>query len=141
MDNLDKALLLPLLAQIALTFVIGLLAFKARFTAVKQGKVALSYFKHNRGKSPETMLAYGDNYQNQFELPVLFYLLISLLFITEQNSLFFTLGAWVFVISRILHAYIHVTSNAIMPRMQSFVFGFLTLLTLWIGFALVNLLS
>ena len=131
---MDKSLLYPLLGQVLLTFVIGLLAFKARVAAVKQQQVSPSYFKHNRGKAPEEMMRWTDNYQNQFELPVLFYTLIALLLITQITDTLFIIGAWAFVVTRIVHAYIHVTNNHILYRMRSFVFGFFILLAMWLGF-------
>lgn len=135
MDNQFNSLLLyPLFIQVLLTFSVGLLAFKARISAVKSGQVPPSYFKHNQGKAPEVMLRWGDHYQNQFELPVLFYALIGLLLATEINHWSYLAGAWLFVISRIVHSFIHIKTNHVLHRMRAFSVGFYTLFGLWIGF-------
>ena len=49
-------------------------------------------------------------------MPVLFYVLTVLAVITKQADLLFVLLAWVFVLSRLAHAYIHVTSNDLRLR-------------------------
>lgn len=138
---MDSTLIYPLSIQVFLTFAIGFLTLKSRMHAVKHKEVSPSYFKHNRGKAPESMLRYGDNFQNQFELPVLFYLLISLLLITETSHIGFLIGAWLFVATRLIHSYIHIKTNHILHRMKLFVAGVLTLMVMWIGFILhtVNL--
>ncbi|MEA1989102.1 MAG: MAPEG family protein [Pseudomonadota bacterium] len=131
---MDKTLLYPIFAQVILTFIVGILTFRARVKAVKQLQVAPSYFKHNRGKAPESMMRWTDNYQNQFELPVLFYTLVALLIITEISNTLFIIGAWVFVLTRLIHTFVHVRNNHILYRMRSFVAGFFILLAMWIGF-------
>ncbi len=130
---MDKTLLSALLAQVWLTFVIALITLKARVNAAKQGKVRLTYFKHNQGDAPETMLRLGDNLKNQFELPVLFYCVILLLILIEQNHPFYLLMAWIFIASRVTHAYIHIKTNHIKQRMISFLIGFIALILMWLG--------
>lgn len=131
---LASPLLYPLFIQVLLTFAMALLTFRARVKAVKSSEVSPSYFKHNKGKAPEQMLRYDDHYQNQFELPVLFYTLIALLIITENSQTAFIVGAWLFVITRIVHSVIHIQTNQVLHRMKAFVAGFYILLAMWIGF-------
>ncbi|MCF6346043.1 MAG: MAPEG family protein [Thiomicrorhabdus sp.] len=136
---MDSALIYPLFIQVFLTFIIGFLALKSRMNAVKYKQVSLNHFKHNRGKAPEVMLRYNDNFQNQFELPILFYLLISLLLITEINHIGFLIGAWLLVLTRVIHSIIHIKTNHILHRMKIFVAGVLILMTMWIGFIMNTL--
>ncbi len=131
---MDNALLYPLFANVLLTFSVSLLMVRARMNAVKNKHVAPSYFKHNRGKAPEQILRYSDNYQNQYELPILFYTLIALLLITQTHHTGFTITAWLFVFTRIVHSYIHIKTNNILHRLKAFVSGFVILLAMWIGF-------
>ncbi len=56
------------------------------------------------------------SFSNQFELPVLFYVLTILAYVTHLAGVVFVVLAWIFVIFRILHAYVHVTSNIIRLR-------------------------
>lgn len=133
---MDKALLWPLITQVGLTFFVALMTLKARVTASKKGEVKLSYFKHNQGQAPQAMLRWGDNLQNQFELPVLFYTLVVLLIVSQQSSTLLIALAWVFALSRIVHTFIHVYSNHILHRMLSFIAGFSALFIMWIVFSL-----
>ena len=57
----------------------------------------------------------GNSLTNQFELPVLFYVLTILAIITKHADFLFVVMAWIFVLTRLAHAYIHVTSNNVRP--------------------------
>ena len=61
-------------------------------------------------------LQVGNAFGNQFELPVLFYVLTILAYVTHLAGIVFVVLAWVFVIFRILQAYVHVTSNNVRLR-------------------------
>ncbi len=138
---MDKLLLYPLFAQVLLTFTIGFLMVKARINAVKNRQTSLNYFKHNEGKAPERMLRYGSNFQNQFELPVLFYMLITLLLVTETYHIGFLIGAWLFIFTRIVHSTIHIQTNNVLHRMRSFLLSVCILLIMWLGFIIQTLSS
>ena len=43
--------------------------------------------------------------------------------------------SWLFVLSRIVHAYIHVTSNRVPRRFFAFIFGVAVLAIMWVYFA------
>ena len=43
--------------------------------------------------------------------------------------------AWIFVVSRFVHAYIHTTSNHVPTRFNAFAVGAIVLLLMWIIFA------
>jgi hypothetical protein len=58
-------------------------------------------------------LQVGYSYANQFELPILFYVLTILAWVTRDADLIFVVLAWIFVIFRYLQAYVHVTSNRV----------------------------
>ena len=49
--------------------------------------------------------------------------------------LLFVVMAWIFVLSRLAHAYIHTTSNHVPTRFRAFAVGMLVLLLMWIIFA------
>jgi hypothetical protein len=85
----------------------------------------------NWGKR-ETQIA--NAYHNQLELPLLFYVLTILAWITKQADLLFVVLAWVFVLLRLLHAAIHVTSNNVPRRYMTFVAGAIVLMIMWLIF-------
>jgi hypothetical protein len=82
----------------------------------------------------------GNCYRNQFELPLLFYLLIALALLLHHADLIIVLMSWVFVVTRFVHAGIFVTSNDLGQRSLAWLAGVLALLAMWIYFALRILL-
>jgi hypothetical protein len=74
-------------------------------------------------------------YHNQFQLPVLFFVLTILALFLRKADLLFVVMAWIFVLLRIVHAAIHVTSNRVLHRFQAFAASALVLLLMWVIFA------
>ena len=58
----------------------------------------------------------SDNLKNLFEIPVIFYALALVLFVTGQVDAVYVGAAWVFVVFRALHSAVHCTINVIMVR-------------------------
>ena len=82
----------------------------------------------------------GNCFSNQFELPVLFYVLIALALPLRHADLVIVLMSWVFVVTRFVHAGIFVTSNDLGQRSMAWFAGVLVLFAMWIYFALKILL-
>jgi len=82
-----------------------------------------------------TAMQRGNAYRNQFELPVLFYVLMILLIVTRHADVLMVVLAWIFVLSRLMHAFVHVTSNYVPWRGMIFGVGALVLLVMWVIFA------
>ena len=130
----------PLFIMVALSFSVGIYGMFMRYRAVVRDGLRLAYFKHNSEASPpDYMLRTDQNYSNQFELPVLFYAAIMLCFLTSSVDLLSLALAWLFVISRLGHSYVHIRFNKVMQRRRYFLFGYFVLLALW--FKLVIQLS
>jgi len=129
----QKLILLPVFALIALTFGIGLWLGKLRFVAIKQGDLNSRYYELNRGgKMPDYLAKVSHNYDNLLALPILFYVLSILLLVTEQVEIAQIILAWVFVVSRYIHSYIHTTYNKLRHRMIAFMLGVVTLISMWL---------
>lgn len=135
------SVLAPLFVQVALTFVLLFWTGRARVAAVRRGDVEprdVALRQLNWGKR-ETQIA--NAYQNQLELPVLFYLLTVLAIVTRHADFAFVVLAWVFVLTRLVHAAIHITSNHLGRRFAAFAMGASVLATMWILFAVRLLLA
>ena len=65
---------------------------------------------------PKRATQVANCFQNQFELPVLFYVLTILAIMTRHADFLFVVMAWIFVLTRLVHAYVHVTSNNLRMR-------------------------
>jgi hypothetical protein len=80
-------------------------------------------------------------FHNQLELPLLFYVLVAFILITSTNSLIFVILAWVFVLSRLVHAYIHTGSNEVRARSLAIGVGAIALVAMWVIFAIRILIT
>jgi len=77
-----------------------------------------------------TQFAYS--FANQFELPVLFYVLTILEIMTHHADLLFVLLAWIFVLMRVFQAVVHVTNNNVRLRGSFYGVGALILFIMWV---------
>ena len=66
--------------------------------------------------SPPAVSNPSDNLKNLFEIPVLFYVLVLYLFVTNQVDGAYVNAAWIFVAFRALHSAVHCTFNLVMLR-------------------------
>jgi hypothetical protein len=136
-----QSVLLPLFAQVVLTFLLLFWTGRARVAAVRRGDVHphdVALREPNWGKR-ETQIA--NAYHNQLELPVLFYVLTILAIVTHQADLVFVVQAWVFIVSRLLLVYIHVTSNYLSRRFAAFAASVTVLAIMWAVFIVRVLLA
>lgn len=128
-----QMILAPVIAQALLTLVVLYAMAWRRYRAVKagdlRGPVAL-----REANWPDYARQAEYNYQNQFELPVLFYLLGILSVLTRQADLFFVVAAWIFVATRVLHAFVHLNSNRLALRGPFFIVGAFVLTIMWLMF-------
>lgn len=120
--------------MVVLTFIVGCITVKARFSSVKRGNVSAKYYKLMDGAEvPEIITKTTRNFNNQFEIPVLFYIACTLYICLDIDSAFAVLFAWLFVAFRFIHSYIHLTYNHILHRMLTFWFSFICVLVLWVN--------
>ena len=80
---------------------------------------------------PRRTMQAAYSFSNQFELPVLFYVLTILEWMTRHAGYVFVVLAWIFVICRVLQAYVHVTSNTYRLRSTFYSVGAVVLLVMW----------
>jgi hypothetical protein len=78
----------------------------------------------------------SDNFRNLFEVPVLFYALVAFALATNQVPTWLVVGAWLFVILRLVHSAIHCTYNKVTHRFAAYMSSFLLLIALWTAFVL-----
>ena len=132
----QAAVLLPVFVQIALTF--GLLFWmgKERQAAITRGEVRIENIALGQSGWPTRATQLHRAFQNQFEMPVLFYVLVALALATKKADLLFVAMSWAFVLSRLAHAWIHVTDNHVIRRFKAYGAGVFVLMGMWAIFAL-----
>ncbi|SER96141.1 MAPEG family protein [Rhizobium sp. NFR03] len=128
---IHTAMIWPVIAQVLLVYIVYGVMGKRRFGAVRQGTARARDFLVP-SIEPETSATVARNLTNQFELPVLFYLVCTLLIVTNGVSILTVSAAWLFVLSRYGHAFVHMTSNRLMLRHRLFVVGLFTNALLWL---------
>ncbi len=136
-----KMILLPLFVEVALTFALMFKMGFARVGAVKSGKAKMADVALGQLNWPPKVQQVSNSYASQFQLPVLFYVLTALAIITHHGDYLFIVLAWAFVISRLVHAYIHTGSNYVRHRFNAFLIGAIILVAMWIIFAVDILLG
>jgi hypothetical protein len=78
------------------------------------------------------VLKVSNNIANQFEVPVLFYVLCLVLYSINAAGVVAIVLAWMFALSRFAHAYVHIGSNYVPMRLRLFLVGCLVVITMLI---------
>ncbi|GGA77817.1 membrane protein [Brucella endophytica] len=131
----QTAIFWPMIVQTALIYAIYFTTSIRRVKAVKTGVARAGDFKLPFTEPAPSATAIR-NLANQFELPVLFYVVCLSLYVLNGATLIAVLLAWAFVISRILHAGVHVTSNDLRLRRPLFIAGIVINALLWVWLAM-----
>lgn len=135
-----QMVLLPVFVLVGLTFVLLFWTASARTRAVTGREVNVRDIALRQPNWPARVTQIGNCFGNQFELPVLFYILIALALPLRHADLVIVLLSWIFVITRFAHAGIFVTSNNVRQRSLAWFAGVVVLFAMWIYFALKILL-
>ena len=126
--------LAPLFVEVLLTFVLMLGMMVHRGGALRSGETRVEQIAMREPNWPVRANQFAYAFGNQFELPVLFYVLTILALITRHADIVFVVLAWIFVVLRILQAWVHVTNNNVRWRGSFYGIGALVLLAMWIVF-------
>jgi hypothetical protein len=128
-------LLLPAFVQVALTVYVLTRMGQGRVRAVRSGQVKRSEVD-NKSAYSDTVQKFANNYVSQFELPVLFYLVLLFALVTGLVDGFLVGLAWAFVGARLVHSFVHTGTNRIATRFKVFVAGLFFLVGMWGWFGL-----
>jgi hypothetical protein len=133
--------LLPLFVEVLLTFCVmfGMMYF--RTSSLQRGETRLRDIALREPNWPVRATQFGYAFANQFELPVLFYVLTILEIVTRHADLLFVLLAWIFVVMRVLQAWVHVTNNNVRVRGAFYGVGAIILVIMWVIYIVRILLS
>ena len=134
-------ILAPLFVLVLMTFVIGIMLATVRTPLLTSGEVRPEAISLRQPNWPPRALQFGYSFQNQFELPMLFYVLTILAIISKHADLLFVVMAWIFVLTRLAHAFVHCTSNNLRVRGSLFGIGALVLMIMWLIFIVRILLG
>lgn len=122
-------LIYPMFAMVTLTAVVLVVLFPRRMRVVREKQVTAGYFKIYQGQvEPDYAAKAARHFSNLFEAPTLFYAACLAAMITQQAGQAIQILAWVYVAARVIHAYVHLGSNKLRPRIAVYFISWLALL-------------
>jgi hypothetical protein len=136
-----QIVLLPLFVEVLLTFAMMFGMMYHRTGALRRGETRLEQIAMREPNWPQRANQFAYAFSNQFELPVLFYMLTILSIITHHADFIYWVLAWIFVLLRALQAYVHVTNNNVRMRGTYYGIGALVLVIMWLIFIVRMLLG
>ena len=128
-------LIAAVLVEGAIALVLLWMLGAIRVPLVTSGKMPVAQIALSREPWPEHEKRVANAFDNQFQLPLLFYVAAGL-------SLYFgtiwieVVLAWLFALSRIVHAVIFVTRNRVYRRFFAYTFGYAMLCLMWLDLAI-----
>lgn len=126
-----QSVMLPVLIQVGLVFVLLGLMAKARRDAMNNGVRARDIALSGDAFPPRARQI-SNCYSNQFEMPVLFGLAVIFGIVLHHTGWLFVLCEWLFVASRIGHAFVHTTSNQVALRGALFLGSAVAVALMWL---------
>jgi hypothetical protein len=129
---MNLELVYPMAAMVILTFAVLIKMFRSRVAAVKAGGANPGYYKtYQEGSEPRETAQLSRHLANMFEAPTLFYAACIVGMVVGQNGNLLVVLAWVYVALRMAHAYIHIGSNKLTPRIRAYFSSWLVILAMW----------
>ncbi|WEK06621.1 MAG: MAPEG family protein [Candidatus Devosia phytovorans] len=137
----EKLLILIVFIQVLLTMAILVWMGMERVPRVMRGEIAVGDIAVERSAYPLKARLLSNNFDNQFQLPVLFYVAALLSLIVGGTGWVEVLLAGLFVLLRYVHAGVHVTSNHVFRRFSVYFSGLVVLALLWLWLVIKILLN
>lgn len=129
------AMLMPMVALVALTFIVWLRLYVVRIGEMRERRIDAQRLTSARALGELlTRTQASDNLRNLFEMPVLFYALCLAVVSVGVTSPFLVNGAWAYVVLRGVHSLIHCTYNRVMHRFLTYAGSSVLLAVLWAAF-------
>ena len=126
------SLVYPVLAQVLWTFVVYI------HLGVRRRRALVSRTTRPRDIAltdeawPQDARQVSNNLRNQFESPVIFYVLCGVATYVGATDLLMAALAWIYVMFRVIHTYVHTTSNRVPVRGLVFAIGIIPVSLMWI---------
>ena len=98
--------------------------------------IRLSQFRIYEGKFPDRLRSARQQFQNMYEIPVLFYLLCLMNILLKNYNQLDIILCWCFVVFRVIHFFIRLQNQKninIIPRTLVFIISLIFLTIGWIN--------
>ncbi len=124
----------PMLTMVLLHFIVLFYLAKIRADGIQKNKIHPQKFATRDDVSKFVgNSSTSDNFQNLFEMPIVFYVLSLMLIVSKNANNFLSFVAWGYVLSRYLHSFIHCSYNKVMHRFYAFMLSNIFLIIYFIG--------
>ena len=127
-----QAIFAPIFVLAVLTLVLMFWMGHLRVGAIRRGETRIRDIALGEPNWSTRPTQAANAFDNQFQLPVLFYVLVLIAHLTKLADFLFVILAWLFVATRLIHAVIHVTSNRVSQRFFAYLVGAIVLLIMWV---------
>ena len=141
MPFVDKLLMLAMAAQVLLTLGLVLWLGRERVPRVMRGEIAVADIAVDRTAYPLKARLLSNSFDNQFQLPVLFFIAALVALHLGAVGWVEVIFAWAFVALRYVHAAIHVTTNHVEQRFAAYAAGLAVLALFWLWLVVKILLA
>ena len=113
----------PVLATMLLTIVVWVYMYAKRIPFINSLNLEPAEVTPTvlAERSPPAVSNPSDNLKNLFEVPILFYAISILLFVTGSVDQAYVIAGWAFFVLRALHSAIHCTINIVILRFVVYV--------------------
>jgi hypothetical protein len=129
-------ILWPMIAQVALTFVVWLRMYFQRIGEMRAMRIHPQSIATSAAAAEKLRnTSAADNFRNLFEIPVLFYAICLALLLTDRITVTQLALAWTFVGLRVAHSLVHITYNKVKHRFFLYVLGAACVFAMWAVFA------
>ncbi len=127
---LGNLILWPVLANLLLAILLYFKLISVKKRAVAENRVDESRRALDDDAWPDDVRQVNNCIRNQFEVPVLFYVAVGVIYALNMINWVALSLAWIFVASRYFHAYIHTGSNFVPKRRRFFTIGVMSVLAM-----------
>lgn len=129
---MQREIVLPAVALVVLTAIVWVRLYWERIGEMRARRISPQSLASSALASQNlSKTQASDNFRNLFEVPVLFYALCAVLASAQYVAPFFVIGAWVYVVLRYVHSFIHLTYNRVSHRFVIYAVSTVVLFVLW----------
>jgi hypothetical protein len=129
---LTKLLVLPLVLHVLMVLFISQKMLRARIRSVQSGQTKISDIAVNSDAWPRKVKQVSNNFDNQFQTPMLWYACTALVLVLGVVDVLFVGLTWLYLLLRLVHSMIHLGSNDVPSRMKVFLLSFFVLVAMWV---------
>ena len=138
--TVNELMLQPVVVLVAWSMVMWLWMYSTRIPAIQKYRIKLDPMVPSSelsSKLPPNVRWKADNYNHLMEQPTVFYALAISLALMGQQDIETVVIAWIYVVLRIIHSFIQVSSNVILRRFAVFALSNVALFALTIDALLI----